>query len=190
MEIKEIKDIKENIKAIIEKDDHYLTVLNEINSYLYNEKYVEYSAFFFHRGKKEYLVASIGEWTMVDTIKIELFLKNGAPLGYWLIETNIKTADLEEIAGILTKSVFFDEWEYNYAFTQNKSCEYFPCHKIKDENSFNCLFCYCPLYLIPECGGNYTILENGVKDCSICLLPHKKESYGYIISKLIAYQKS
>jgi hypothetical protein len=179
-------EIKESLKSIIEKDGHYLAVLNEINNFLFNDEYVKYSAFYFHRGNKEYLVASIGEWTMVDTIKIELFLKNGAPLGYWLIETNIMTADLEEIARLLTESIFFHEWEYNYAFTQNRSCEYFPCHKINYENSFNCLFCYCPLYLIPECGGNYTLLKNGMKDCSNCLLPHKKEGYDYIVSKLKA----
>ena len=30
------------------------------------------------------------------------------------------------------------------------------------------------------CGGNFTVLENGVKDCSGCTVPHKKENYGYI----------
>jgi hypothetical protein len=181
-------EIKENLKKIIEKDGHYLAVLNEINSFLYNDEYVTYSAFYFHRGEKDYLVASVGEWTMVGTIKIELYKRDKTLLGYWLIETDIPTADLEEIASLMTKKIFFEEWEQNYAFTQNRSCEYFPCHKIKDENSFNCLFCYCPLYLIPECGGNFTLLKNGVKDCSNCLLPHRKESYDYIISKLISYQ--
>lgn len=183
-------EIKENLKRIIEKDGHYLAVLSEINNILYNDQYVKYSAFYFHRGNKEYLVASIGEWTMVETIKIELFLKNGAPLGYWLIDTEIKKADLEELAMFLTQSIYFDEWEYNYAFTQNRGCEYFPCHKVNDENSFNCLFCYCPLYLIQDCGGNYTLLKNDMKDCSNCLLPHKKEGYKYIVSKLREYSKS
>ena len=36
--------------------------------------------------------------------------------------------------------------ENSYRFFQNKSCEYFPCHEIKDSGDFNCLFCYCPLY--------------------------------------------
>ena len=46
---------------------------------------------------------------------------------------------------------------------------------------FNCLFCYCPLYALgKECGGNFVILENGVKDCSGCTIPHRKENYGWI----------
>ncbi len=183
-------EIKENLKTIIEKDGHYLAVLNELNNFLFNDEYVKYSAFYFHRVDKDYLIASIGEWTMVDTIKIELYKRDKTPLGYWLIDTDIPVADLVEIATLMTDTLFFDEWEHNYAFTQNKGCEYFPCHKINDVNTFNCLFCYCPLYLIPECGGNFTLLKNGTKDCSNCLLPHKKESYDYIISKLKAYKKS
>jgi Zn-finger protein len=34
-----------------------------------------------------------------------------------------------------------------------------------------------------ECGGNFTILKNGVKDCSECLLPHY--DYDYVIEKLM-----
>ena len=46
----------------------------------------------------------------------------------------------------------------NYAFFQNKDCEYFPCHKCADAENFNCLFCYCPLYALgDECGGNSSI---------------------------------
>lgn len=49
---------------------------------------------------------------------------------------------------------------------------------------FNCLFCYCPLYTLgSKCGGNFRYLENGVKDCSNCLLPHGRGSYSYIKSK-------
>ena len=56
----------------------------------------------------------------------------------------------------------------NYKFFQHKACEFFPCHETKDIDNFNCLFCYCPLYALGEnCGGNFKILENGVKDCSI-----------------------
>ena len=52
---------------------------------------------------------------------------------------------------------------------------------------FNCLFCYCPLYMLGEnCGGNFTYLENGIKDCSRCLLPHRREGYGHITRQ---YQK-
>lgn len=73
----------------------------------------------------------------------------------------------------------------NYNFFQNSECEYFPCHKVENTDDFNCLFCYCPLYLLgKECGGNYTYLENGMKSCENCLLPHKKKNYDVIIDRL------
>ena len=69
----------------------------------------------------------------------------------------------------------------NYDFFQNKECSYFPCHKDADPETFNCLFCYCPLYALgEECGGNFTYTDNGIKDCSACLRPHRKENYGDI----------
>ena len=50
------------------------------------------------------------------------------------------------------------------------------CHKCHaTHNSINCIFCYCILYDDFNCGGNYTIMENGLKDCSNCLKPHQKE---------------
>ena len=72
--------------------------------------------------------------------------------------------------------------ENSYRFFENKDCKYFPCHKGLAD--FNCLFCYCPLYTLgSKCGGNFRYLENGVKDCSDCLLPHGRGSYSYIKSK-------
>jgi len=72
----------------------------------------------------------------------------------------------------------------HYSFYCNKDCEMFPCHETNDLDNFNCLFCYCPLYALKDkCGGNFTYLESGIKDCSKCLVPHKKENYGYILSK-------
>ncbi|MGN1008016.1 MAG: cysteine-rich small domain-containing protein [Butyricicoccus sp.] len=74
------------------------------------------------------------------------------------------------------------DWkEKHFAFYQNKACEYFPCHEGMHSERFNCLFCYCPLYVLGKnCGGNAAFLENGIKDCSKCLLPHQPEQYGYI----------
>lgn len=73
----------------------------------------------------------------------------------------------------------------HYSFFQNKECEYFPCHNVEEIEDFNCLFCYCPLYALGEkCGGNFKILGNGVKDCSECTFPHKREHYGNVIDKL------
>ena len=72
----------------------------------------------------------------------------------------------------------------HYAFFSNRDCEYFPCHPGADPDNFNCLFCYCPLYLLgEECGGNFRWLENGVKDCSDCLFPHRRENYDVISAR-------
>jgi len=68
-----------------------------------------------------------------------------------------------------------------YKFFQNKGCEYFPCHK---DGKLNCLFCFCPLYPYDNCGGVYKILENGIKDCSDCRIPHEEEGYDYIVQFL------
>ena len=100
-----------------------------------------------------------------------------------LSEANISYEDLKE-------ELMSSDWrnkkpeECNYSFTQHKTCEFFPCHKTDDPDNFNCLFCYCPLYTLgSKCGGNFVYLENGHKDCSNCLVPHRRGSYSYIISK-------
>lgn len=73
------------------------------------------------------------------------------------------------------------EAEKRFSFFSHTACEHFPCHSGVSREKFNCLFCYCPLYALgKECGGNFVILENGVKDCSDCTVPHRKENYGYI----------
>ena len=73
----------------------------------------------------------------------------------------------------------------HYDFFQNKECEYFPCHKCTDHESFSCLFCYCPLFALGDrCGGNFTYTESGIKDCSACLIPHKRENYGFITERV------
>ena len=70
----------------------------------------------------------------------------------------------------------------DHSYFANKECPYYPCHKTADESEFNCLFCYCPLYALGDrCGGNFCYMENGVKDCSNCLVPHSKGGYDYII---------
>ena len=72
----------------------------------------------------------------------------------------------------------------SYSFFQNRECEYFPCHKVKDDATFNCLFCYCPLYALgDQCGGNFSYTENRNKDCSGCILPHSLRGYEYVLSK-------
>ncbi|MCC0683905.1 cysteine-rich small domain-containing protein [Clostridioides sp. ZZV15-6383] len=72
----------------------------------------------------------------------------------------------------------------NYKFFNHKNCEFFPCHKTNKPEEFNCLFCYCPLYALGEnCGGNFKYTDKGIKDCSSCMLPHKKDNYNYIMGK-------
>ncbi|WP_455539981.1 cysteine-rich small domain-containing protein [Terrisporobacter sp.] len=72
----------------------------------------------------------------------------------------------------------------NYKFFNHKECEYFPCHKTSDPDNFNCLFCYCPLYALKDkCGGNFRYTDKGIKDCSNCTLPHRRDNYDYIIGK-------
>lgn len=77
--------------------------------------------------------------------------------------------------------------KHDYSYFSNRDCEYFPCHgKEKDPEFFNCLFCYCPLYMLGEdCGGNFRFMENGIKDCSACMLPHAKGGYSYINGKFM-----
>jgi len=74
-------------------------------------------------------------------------------------------------------------------YCQNLNCPYFPCHKGADPATFNCKHCYCPLYFIywENCGGNFTMLTSGIKDCSKCLLPHSPGGHQYVVGKLKEY---
>jgi len=70
----------------------------------------------------------------------------------------------------------------SYKYFKNDKCEYFPCHD-KDTEFFNCLFCYCPLYHY-DCKGNYE-MNNGIKDCTKCLIPHSKGGYEHVMKILL-----
>ena len=65
----------------------------------------------------------------------------------------------------------------------NRECKYFPCHAV-DEEEFNCLFCYCPLYPYPDCGGTYTCAKTGVKNCRDCGFPHERKNYAEVVRRL------
>lgn len=72
----------------------------------------------------------------------------------------------------------------NYKLNQHHKCEFFPCHQGVEEEKFNCLFCYCPLYMLGnKCGGNFK-KTNGIKDCSGCIKPHDQNSYDFIMDKM------
>ena len=75
--------------------------------------------------------------------------------------------------------------ENSYKFFCNRDCMFFPCHTDVDEDNFNCMFCYCPLYSMGDkCGGRFTYTPQGIKDCSACSFPHHPESYGVIQKRL------
>ena len=77
--------------------------------------------------------------------------------------------------------------ENSYKYFKNKNCKYFPCHKGLSDD-FNCLFCYCPMYSMPNCPGSKTYIEkNGkkIKVCTDCTFPHRPENYDKIIQILI-----
>lgn len=72
----------------------------------------------------------------------------------------------------------------HYAFFQNRSCEYFPCHEGVDPETFNCLFCYCPLYALGrQCHGRFQYNEKGCKECTDCPIPHIPENYDAILDR-------
>ena len=78
-----------------------------------------------------------------------------------------------------------EDWaDKHYAYFCNRQCEYFPCHPTEEPSNCNCLFCYCPLYVLGNrCGGDFVYLPNGYKDCSRCMFPHVRENYGAIMQR-------
>lgn len=79
--------------------------------------------------------------------------------------------------------------ENSFRFYRNLDCEYFPCHKVEDEGEFNCMFCYCPLYFLDECGGKYED-RFGIKDCTNCLIPHRPMGYDYINKRIREFNEN
>ena len=71
----------------------------------------------------------------------------------------------------------------SYKHFTNKECEYYPCHCIANQN---CLFCYCPLYFMEDCGGTPQF-HKGIKDCSDCILPHDEDSFENVSKKQAEY---
>ncbi|ONI42331.1 metal-binding protein [Candidatus Epulonipiscium fishelsonii] len=72
-----------------------------------------------------------------------------------------------------------------YKGYSNFKCKFFPCHEVNNVETFNCMFCYCPLYLLKEdCGGDFVYLKNRIKDCSHCIKTHGENSYEFVQSKM------
>ena len=64
------------------------------------------------------------------------------------------------------------------SFFQNRACPYFPCHEGLPLEDFNCMMCYCPLYLLGDgCGGDFVYLEDGIKSCVSCTRPHDPDRW-------------
>ena len=76
------------------------------------------------------------------------------------------------------------EGQESFSYFSNTDCPYFPCHAGADPGNFNCLFCYCPLYLLGRhCGGSFIYNQKGIKVCTNCLYPHKRENYRAVTRK-------
>ena len=75
-----------------------------------------------------------------------------------------------------------DTWkDRKSSFFSHRECEYFSCHETDDPDNFQCLFCYCPLYVLGrDCGGNFRYSKSGKKVCTDCSFPHKRENYAII----------
>ncbi len=72
----------------------------------------------------------------------------------------------------------------SYRFFSNRECKYFPCHEGADPETFNCLFCFCPLYFLDHCGGQPRRTKDGVKDCTYCTVPHSPGGYEHVMDRL------
>ena len=66
--------------------------------------------------------------------------------------------------------------ENSYKYFENKECEYYPCHK--EKQNLNCMFCYCPFYSHAKCPGNAMYVEvEGKKIKTNLRLPAKEVTY-------------
>lgn len=71
----------------------------------------------------------------------------------------------------------------SFRYFENRECKYYPCHRGMEE--MNCLFCYCPLYFLPDCPGTREQIEKKdgriIRSCVNCDYPHRPENYGNIM---------
>lgn len=175
-------------KPIILSGKHYIEVLNNLNEALIEDGLIKGADFYFFRNGKDHLIVKSGE-EVTNKLSLEVLKESGGHLGHWNVYKDDDFSDADKglfqvLVDLLAEGVFFEEWEFDYSFTQNRGCGYFPCHEIANEREFNCLFCYCPLYFIDDCGGAFSVLDNNIKDCSDCTIPHERNNYDFIIDKL------
>ncbi|MCQ2521602.1 MAG: precorrin-2 C(20)-methyltransferase [Lachnospiraceae bacterium] len=76
--------------------------------------------------------------------------------------------------------------ENSAKYFENRSCDYYPCHKGMEE--LNCLFCYCPFYGWEECPGKneYVTKKDGrrIKVCTDCTFPHVPGNWEKVVGIL------
>ena len=75
----------------------------------------------------------------------------------------------------------------SFRYFENRECKYYPCHNGMEE--MNCLFCYCPLYFLPDCPGTREQIEKDgkiIQSCLNCDYPHRPENYGNMMRFLKA----
>lgn len=173
------------LDELLKESDDIKDVLTKLNAIILDQdSNILNSAFIYEDNNTEVisgLLSSIDKFKEKFEIKKNIYLllsKNSA-------FTNHDINKYSKIASIIADKIFFNELEYSHSFFQNTRCDYFPCHSDIHIENFNCLFCYCPLYSIKECGGAFNLLDNGIKDCMECLLPHQRNNYNYIINKLM-----
>ncbi len=90
--------------------------------------------------------------------------------------------DSNKMLSSVSENISEDKRRHSSYFV-NRKCEYYPCHELSDER-FSCMFCYCPLYDMEDCGGTYTYTEKGAKNCKDCVFPHDRDNYAAVIRKL------
>lgn len=81
------------------------------------------------------------------------------------------------------RSVCIEKKDGDTTFFVNRDCKFFPCHSVPADD-FNCMFCYCPLYDMEDCGGEYTYTQKNIKNCKDCGFPHYRANYPKVIRKL------
>ena len=80
-----------------------------------------------------------------------------------------------------------EKYQNSYKYFENRDCKYYPCHSGSDH--INCMFCYCPLYPMEHCPGNYKIIEKEsgpVKSCIDCSFPHEADNFDKVMKVLKA----
>lgn len=78
----------------------------------------------------------------------------------------------------------------NIPFFSTKNVNFFPVIKQSIPKISTAYSVIVPsMALGSHCGGNFRWLENGIKDCSRCLLPHARSSYSYVTQKFSEISK-